>query len=92
MSTIAYKTNKVAHFWNEIKDLSSDEKLQMIILLTSSLRGHDDIEGDDVPNETTKAALKEAQDHQMRLSKGLADDDNYVDMSSVDAMVKSIIG
>ncbi|MGI6232971.1 MAG: hypothetical protein ACOYJF_09020 [Prevotella sp.] len=45
---------------------------------------------EDVPNETTLAAMKEAKDYQQKVKAGLMDDD-YIDTSSVEAMIKSTL-
>lgn len=38
MQTTLHESKGIPYYWNELKDLSSDEKLQIIMLLTSSLR------------------------------------------------------
>lgn len=48
-------------------------------------------ESEEIPNRITMASYEEAQAHQDRVAEGQPDDDNYVDMTSIDAMVKSIL-
>lgn len=47
---------------------------------------------DDTPNEITLASLKEAKEHQTRIANGGADNEDYIDTSSVEAMIKSTLG
>ena len=43
----------------------------------------------EAPNEETKAAMDEARHHADMIEKGISDDNDYVDLTSVEAMLKS---
>lgn len=45
---------------------------------------------EDVPNATTAAAINEAKEYQKKVKAGLIDED-FIDTSSVDAMIKSTL-
>lgn len=46
-------------------------------------------EGVEAPNEETKAAMDEARHHADMIEKGISDDNDYVHLTSVEAMLKS---
>lgn len=58
-------------------------------IVREALCGQKDEEDEDIPNETTLAAIEEARRHQEMRAKGLPADDRYVDTSSLDAMIAS---
>lgn len=43
------------------------------------------------PNETTKKAIEEARYHQKAVQDGVLNDDGYIDMSSLESMIKSAL-
>lgn len=98
METVTAGKQSVSFRWNQelvrrLKEIAKQQNRSFSnfteTLLSRAINIVDDTE-EDVPNATTIAAINEAKEYRKKVKNGLVDDD-FIDTSSVEAMIQSTL-